>query len=108
MFNIEYEQFIRERICKLRLFKNVSARDMSLSIGQSANYINMIENGHSLPSMPVFIYICDYFEISPKDFFDDGNNNPEIIANIVKELKKLKNNQLVSVCELLKSINEPK
>ena len=44
------EQFA-ERLSKLRINKGVSARDMSLSIGQSAGYINNIENGVNLPSM---------------------------------------------------------
>ena len=37
---MEYEVFVPERIAQLRLQKNVSARDMSLSLGQAANYIN--------------------------------------------------------------------
>ena len=40
---MEREDFIR-RLVQLRMQKNVSARDMSLSIGQSAGYINNIEN----------------------------------------------------------------
>ena len=32
------------RISKLRLQKNVSARNMSLSLGQNEGYINKIEN----------------------------------------------------------------
>ena len=56
---MEREDFIR-RLVQLRMQKIVSARDMSLSIGQSAGYINNIENGVNLPSMTVFFYICDY------------------------------------------------
>lgn len=102
-----HNNFIGTRISDLRNKRGVSARDMSLSLGRGVNYINTIENHNSLPSMNEFLYICEYFGISPQEFFDNGNNNPEMIATIVKELKKLKNKQLVSVCELLKSINEP-
>ena len=102
------ENFIREKIALLRIKKGVSARNMSLSIGQNETYINSIEQGQTFPSIQGLIYICEYFGINLKDFFDVENNDPAIIVNIVKELKKLKNNQLVSVCELLKSINEPK
>ena len=35
--------FISGRIAKLRTAKNISARDMSLSLGQSQSYINNIE-----------------------------------------------------------------
>ena len=38
-----YEDFVPERLAKLRTQKGVSARDMSLSLGQANNYINNIE-----------------------------------------------------------------
>ena len=46
-----YEDFVPERLAKLRTQKGVSARDMSLSLGQANNYINNIENKKSLPAM---------------------------------------------------------
>ena len=65
-----------QRLAALRIQKGSSARDMSLSIGQSAGYINNIENGVNLPSMTVFFYICDYLDITPKEFFDTDTKNP--------------------------------
>ena len=53
-----YEDFVPERLAKLRTQKGVSARDMSLSLGQANNYINNIENKKSLPAMQSFFYIC--------------------------------------------------
>ena len=53
---MEKKQFAR-RMSQLRQAKGVSARDMSLSLGQSAGYINNIENGVNLPSMSTFFYI---------------------------------------------------
>ena len=52
------EKEFQERLAELRLQKDVSAREMSQSIGQSENYICNIENHHNLPSMSVFFYIC--------------------------------------------------
>ena len=57
-----YEDFVPERIAKLRTQKGVSARDMSLSLGQANNYINNIENKKSLPSMQAFFYICELYQ----------------------------------------------
>ena len=108
MFDVDYEQFIKERIGTLRAQKNVSARDMSLSIGQSENYINMIENGHSLPSVTVFLYICDYFGISPKEFFDIENSYPALIQDIIGKLKKLDQDQLLSILTLIKNFSKEK
>ena len=55
-----YEDFVPERLAKLRMQKGVSARDMSLSLGQANNYINNVENKKTLPSMQSFFYICEY------------------------------------------------
>lgn len=44
---------------------------MSLSLGQSAAYINKIENRNSLPSLSGFFYICEYLKITSKEFFDE-------------------------------------
>ena len=46
-----YEEEFPIRLAQLRTKKGVSARDMSLSIGQNAGYINNIECGKALPSM---------------------------------------------------------
>jgi len=52
-----HEDDFCKRLIQLRLEKGVSARDMSLSIGQSEAYINRIENRKMLPSLSVFIYM---------------------------------------------------
>lgn len=49
-----YDNNFALRLSKLRTQKGVSARDMSLSIGQNAGYINNIETGKALPSMTSF------------------------------------------------------
>ena len=96
-----YEDFFRTRLAQLRMAKGVSARDMSLSLGQSESYMNKIENGKSLPSMQAFFYICEYLHISPKDFFDEGNSYPELLAQLIPDLLKLDEKQLQSLHELL-------
>lgn len=45
---MEQSEFCK-RLVELRMNKGVSARDMSLSIGQSPGYINNIENGVNFP-----------------------------------------------------------
>lgn len=64
-----YTQFIRERIAKLRTQENISARELGFRLGQSGGYINSIENGNSLPSLRGFLNICEYFQITPHEFF---------------------------------------
>ena len=52
-----YEDFFAQRIAFLRNKKGVSARDMSLSIGQNPSYINNIETRKSKPSLEGFFFI---------------------------------------------------
>ena len=97
---MEKEDFIK-RLTELRINKGVSARDMSLSIGQSAGYINNIENGVNLPSMMTFFYICEYLEVEPKDFFDTKSTNPTK-ANELFEIAKSLSNDLIILFRLQK------
>ena len=84
-----YEEFTQNRITHLRMQKGVSARDMSLSLGQNDSYVNRIENKKSLPSLSGLFYICEYFGITPQQFFDEGNAYPDQLAAVIEDLKKL-------------------
>ena len=53
-----YENFSK-RLAQLRQEKGISARDMSLSIGQNPGYITSIETGKALPSLASLFFICD-------------------------------------------------
>lgn len=64
--------YISERITELRLKKGVSEYKMSLDLGHSKGYVQSITSGRALPSMSEFLYICDYFQISPAEFFCSG------------------------------------
>ncbi|MDE6088206.1 MAG: helix-turn-helix domain-containing protein [Oscillospiraceae bacterium] len=86
--------FISERIARLRTAQNISARDMSLSLGQSQSYINNIENKKALPSMQMFLYICEFLHITPAEFFDEAITAPDSFDEAVKVLKSLKKEQL--------------
>ncbi len=100
-----YEDYFADRIAFLRGKKNVSAREMSLSIGQNSSYINRIENKQTFPSMKLFFYICEYLEISPKEFFDTDISNPFIVNEILNELKTLNDEQLNTVLAVSKGLN---
>ncbi len=72
-----------ERLAELRLAKGVSARDMSLSLGQSVNYINAIESNRSLPSMTNFFYICKYLGVTPSEFFAVEIKTPNKVRELI-------------------------
>lgn len=100
---MEQENFIA-RLVQLRVNKGVSAREMSLSLGQGENYINSIENGNSFPSMTVFFYICEYFNITPQEFFDTGSQNPTKSKELEKAARGLSTEQLDHLIAITKNL----
>ena len=92
---MQYEKFIRDRITKLRLNKNVSEYRMSLDLGHSDSYIRNITSGKALPSMSEFLYICEYFNVTPKEFFDESIANPALINELVSLSNSLSNEDLL-------------
>lgn len=99
-----FEDFFNKRLTELRLQKGVSARDMSLSLGQSEAYINRIENKQMLPSMTVFFYICDYFGITPKEFFDDNEGSSLQMIQLVRDLHEIDPDQLEHISAIVKGL----
>lgn len=92
------------RLAQLREKKGVSARDMSLSIGQNPGYINNIESGKSMPSLSGIFYICEYLGITPSEFFDVDSKNPTRLNDVIKDLKRLNDKQLDTISALIKDI----
>ena len=90
-----YDAYTQNRIANLRTQKGVSARDMSLSLGQNSSYINQIENHKAL---------CDYFGITPRDFFDEKNANPAQLSALIEDLKRLDETSLQHIAAIVKEI----
>ena len=102
---MEKEAFTN-RLVELRMQKGVSARDMSLSIGQSAGYINNIENSVNYPSMTQFFYICEYLGVTPKEFFDTGVKAPCKINELLEAAKKIDGETLEHLIALAKALSQ--
>ncbi len=101
-----YEDFFAKRLASLRMNMGVSARDMSLSIGQSESYINKIENGKSFPTMQSFFYICEFLKVTPKEFFEENISNPTAVNEAVKYLEKLDEKQFSNVLSIIKDLTK--
>lgn len=98
-----YEGFSK-RLAELRQEKGVSARDMSLSLGQSESYINKIENNYAMPSMSGFFYICEYLNISPKDFFNEQDKYPLLTKELIECTKRLNDKQMKALIDFVKTL----
>ena len=96
------EEDFAKRLSALRQEKGASARDMSLSLGQNAGYINNIENGHNLPSMTVFFYICEYLGITPN--YD--NESPDTTRQLLEALTKIDKETLVHLTAIVMALSK--
>ena len=99
-------EFVRNRIAFLRTAKNISARELSLRLGQSVGYINHIEIGTSNPSVEMLFYICEELGITMSDFFDEDNQHPLLVDEIIRLSKKLDKSSLESVISVMKNLNK--
>ena len=88
------EEFIRNRITELRLRKGVSEYQMSYDLGHSRGYINNISSGKSLPSLAELFAICEYFDITPAEFFTEQLSNPKLVRQTAQELELLEEDDL--------------
>ena len=88
------ENSFAQRLASLRMKKTISAREMSLALGQNPSYINRIENGRAYPSMQCFFYICEYLGVTPAEFFDPLNADPGRQRRAAEDLRHLDARQL--------------
>ena len=67
------ETFIRERISQLAAETGKSEKQISREL----------TSGKSMPSITMLFQLCEYFEVSPRDFFDPGIKYPLTLQNIL-------------------------
>lgn len=98
------EKFIRERISALRTRKGVSEYKMSLDLGHSKTYIQSISSGRSLPSMTEFLYICDYFGVTPAEFFDAELPDAALTHELCELIKRMSPREREALLELARCL----
>ena len=96
-----FEDFVKERITQLRLQKGVSEYQMSYELGHSRGYVYNISSGKALPPLKEFFAICDYFGITPQQFFDDTTKNPELFQKAIDGMKQLNESDLLMVLGII-------
>ena len=96
-----YEEFVRKRITQLRLKKGISEYKMSYDLGHSRGYIYNISSGKALPPLKEFFVICDYFELTPQQFFDEGTQNPELVQKAIEGLRQMDESDLLMLLGII-------
>ncbi|MHC5228056.1 helix-turn-helix domain-containing protein [Enterococcus sp. LJL99] len=104
MHESDLNNFIAEKLNYFRTKKNVSAREMSLAIGQGRNYINSIENKRSMPSIQMLYIICDYLEIPVNEFLNETKTKEYYLKEINKKLQTFENEQLEAILAMLNAL----
>jgi len=85
---MEFRDIIK-RISYFRIDKGVSARELSLNIGKSENYINQLESFDFIVPSDVLLQIIDNLGITPEEFFADDYKNyktKKAILNLLEEI----------------------
>ncbi len=98
--------YIRNRITELRLRKDVSEYQMSYDLGHSRGYIYNISSGKCLPPMNEFLAICDYFDISPADFFQTDNPYPDLTRKVINEMSDLSEEDIELIIEIIEHLKK--
>ena len=92
---------MRDRITQLRLRKGVSEYRMSYDLGHSRGYVHNISSGKALPPLKEFFAICEYFDLTPQEFFDEQTQNPELIQKAIGGMQKLGEKDLLMLLGLI-------
>ena len=96
-----FETIVRDRITQLRLKKGVSEYQMSYDLGHSRGYMNIISSGKALPSMSEIFAICEYFSITPEEFFNERLQDPIMYKQVLSSLEQLTTEDLLLVFKLI-------
>lgn len=100
-----YGKFVADRITELRLKKNVSEYQMSLDLGRNKTYIQSITSGRNLPKMQQFFEICNYFEVTPEEFFDQNLHNIPLYHKATDLLKEVDEDDLLAIISVLSRLS---
>ena len=103
---MQIDMFIRQRIAQLRMHQGVSENQMSRELGHSAAYLSNLSTQQKLPSYRSLAEICDYFDITLSQFFDEDCEYPVEVSELLKEAKKARPETLRAVLYVLKNLNK--
>ena len=99
------KEFVKERINYIRTSNKISARNLSLELGMSSEYINQLETGRLTPSRDFLFSFCEYFKISVSEFFNEDVKYPLELKQIVKALNTLDKQQVDCIARLIGLMN---
>lgn len=70
-----------------------------------AYYVYNISSGKAIPPLKEFLAICDYFEITKQQFFDESIDTPELIKKAIDGMRKLNERDLIMLLGFINRLN---
>lgn len=95
---------IINRISNFRYKKKLSARELSLQLGKSENYINKLECYDFNLTIPMFLEILKALEITEEDFFGLAEQYNEETKTLMKNFNKLSTANKQTVIDLVNKL----
>ncbi len=95
-------KFVADRITRIRIEHNISEYQLSLDLGFSKGYIQAISSGNIMPSMSALYRICDYFEMTPAQFFSGKADDSKLIEDLISAIREMSIEEQYTLYHFLK------
>lgn len=69
-----------KRLNQVRKSKGLTAERLSELCGVNSTYLRQIEGGRKLPSLPLFVQLCNVLKVSPSYLLQDAIPHTELDA----------------------------
>ena len=103
MMQITYDEIIR-RLGFFRSRANLSARETSLRLGYSEQFIKRIENKSVELKVKTLLDFCEVVDISPLDFFYLGNDYNKDDKTVLDAFNALSSDSKRTILELMQKL----
>lgn len=94
--------FVADRITKIRIEHNISEYQLSLDLGFSKGYIQAISSGNIMPSLGALYKICEYFDITPAQFFSGNTSDSKLIEDLTRAIREMSTEEQYALYHFLK------
>lgn len=99
-----YEQHIRDKIAGLCRDNNIAEAKLSKIMGHSDSYIRGITSGRNMISLVELLYICEYFHITPDEFFRTDRDLPLVKRTVIEDIIALPVEDVEAIANLIERL----
>ncbi len=97
---------IINRISNFRYKKKLSARELSLQLGKSSNYINKLESYDFNLTLNMFLEILEALEMTEEEFFCLGEQYNKETKELCEKFNKLSDFNKKTVFDLINNLSK--